>query len=89
MTVLESTERFAATRRRSGWKTWLVIGLLALLAGAAVWLVWLSSVLSVKEVRVLGAVGVPIDEVRSAADIRVGTPLARVDADGVAARVGA
>lgn len=89
MTVLESTERFTAARSRGGWKRWLVVGLVAVLAGVAVWLVWFSSVLSVQEVRVLGATGVPVDEVRDAAGVRIGTPLARVDADGVAARVGA
>lgn len=90
MTVLESTERFTtAEREGGGWKKWLALALLVVLAGAAVWLVWFSSVLSVQEVRVVGATGVPVDEVRSAASVRIGTPLARVDADGVADRVGA
>jgi cell division protein FtsQ len=89
MTVLESTERFTAAARSSRWKTWLALAVLVVLVGTAVWLVWFSSVLSVKEVRVLGAAGVPVDEVRTAAAVRVGTPLARVDADGVAERVGA
>ncbi len=77
MTVLESTERFTAARRQGGWKKWLALALLVVVAGAAVWLVWFSSVLSVQEVRVLGATGVPVDEVRTAASVRIGTPLAR------------
>ncbi|MFC6238712.1 cell division protein FtsQ/DivIB [Longivirga aurantiaca] len=89
MTVLESTERFTAARRQGGWRTWLALALVAMIAGVAVWLVWFSSVLSVQEVRVVGATGVPVDQVRTAASVRVGTPLARVDADGVAERVGA
>jgi cell division protein FtsQ len=89
MTVVESTERFTATRRAGGWKAWLVAAVLVALAAGAVWLVWFSSVLSVQEVRVVGAVGVPVDAVRTAADVRIGTPLARVDADAVAERVGA
>lgn len=89
MTVLESTERFTAAARSGRWKTWLALAVLVVLAGTAVWLVWFSSVLSVSEVRVLGAKGVPVDEVRTAAAVRIGTPLARVDADGVADRVGA
>lgn len=89
MTVVESTERFTATRRSGGWKRWLIGAVLVAVAAGAVWLVWFSTVLSVQEVRVVGAVGVPVDEVRGAAGIRIGTPLARVDADGVAARVGA
>ena len=29
MTVLESTERFTATRRQGGWKKWLALALVA------------------------------------------------------------
>ncbi len=89
MTVLESTERFTAAARAGRWKTWVGLAAAVALAGTAVWLVWFSSVLSVQEVRVVGAKGVPVDEVRTAASVRLGTPLARVDADGVAARVAA
>lgn len=89
MTVLESTERFTAAARAGRCKTWLALAVGAGLIGMAIWFVWFSSVLSVQEVRVVGAKGVPVDEVRIAASVRLGTPLARVDADSVAERVGA
>lgn len=67
---------------------WLVAALLAAGSGiGAVRIVWYSSVLSVQQVRVTGAVSVSADSVRAAADLRPGTPLMRVDLDGVRARV--
>ncbi len=88
MTVVESAQRFGEktrTRRSVRW----VVGVLAVtLVAALVWVVWFSTLLSVKDVRVLGARSVSIDEVRQAAAVPAQQPLARVDADGVAARVG-
>jgi cell division protein FtsQ len=90
VTVVESAERFtAAATKRRGWRTWLLAATGALLLGVAVWAVGWSSLLDVDEVRVLGARTVPVDEVRTPADVDLGTPLARVDADAVAARVAA
>ncbi len=63
--------------------------MLAALVALGVWVVWFSSLLTVREVRVLGAVEVSADSVRQAAAVPVGIQLARVDAAGIAARVGA
>lgn len=91
MTVLEREQRFTAEAppRPRRWVRWAVAAAVVVLAGLAVWLVWFSPVLTVTEVRVLGTQAVPADEVRDAAGRQLGVPLARVDADGIAARVGA
>jgi len=90
MTVLESAERFTeAAARPSPWRRRLVVAALVLLAGIAVWAIWFSSLLAVKEVRILGTQDVPSGEVRAAAAVRVGEPLARIDVDGIVERVGA
>ena len=64
------------------------LAVVALLA-AVVWLVWFSPVLSVRSVKVLGTTATPTDAVVAAADVPLGTPLARVDVAGVTARVSA
>jgi cell division protein FtsQ len=89
VTVLESAERFTATRRKRRWRRWAIAAAVVLLAALAVWLVWFSSVFSIREVRVLGAVAVDIDEVRRAAAVPPGQQLARADVAGISARVGA
>lgn len=90
MTVLASAERFTeAGRRPSPWRRWLAVAAIVVVAAAAVWAVWFSALLSVREVRVLGTQAVPSDEVRTAAAVRVGEPLARVDVEGIVERVGA
>lgn len=65
----------------------------AVLAAAVVWLVWFSPLLAVKEVRVVALDGSVVDqvaqEVLSAAAVRVGVPLATVDADAAQAAVAA
>ncbi len=67
---------------------WIVAGLLAVGSGVgAVRLIWYSSVLSVQDVRVSGTVAVAADSVRAAAGLAPGTPLMRVDLDGVRIRV--
>ncbi len=88
MTVIESAERFTETARRGTWLRVLALVVAAALVAAAVWVVWFSSLLTVTEVRVLGAVDVSADAVRQSADVEVGTPLARVDVDGIVGRVG-
>jgi cell division protein FtsQ len=89
MTVVESAQRFGEKARTRRTLRWVVLVLTVALVALAVWAVWFSTLLSVTEVRVLGARTVSIDEVRQAAAVPAQQPLARVDADGVAARVGA
>jgi cell division protein FtsQ len=59
---------------------------LALLAGGA-WLVAFSSVLAARRVDVTGVKILTADEVRSAAQVPLGTPLARQDLDRIAIQV--
>lgn len=90
MTVIDSATRFStptSAPRRRRWRRLLLAVLLAVVVGAAVWLVWWSPVLAVREVRVLGARTVSAEQVREVADVRLGTPMARVSEQTVAARV--
>jgi cell division protein FtsQ len=85
-----SEQRFAERRRRAGRRR--VLRWLAAVAGVAavgglVWLVWFSDVLGVRTVDVEGLTTMKPAQVREAADLVVGTPLARVDTDAAAARV--
>jgi cell division protein FtsQ len=72
-------------------KRWLVrIG--ATIVGIAlvsliIWLVWFSQVFAVQRVNVLGVDGEAAETLARVADVRLGTPLALLDADDVAARV--
>ena len=77
-----------ATRRRADpWRT-AFFGVLALaLLAVAVWALLGSSLLAVRQVQVIGNHLVPAAEVRAVAQIRTGTPLARVDTGAVARRV--
>jgi len=59
---------------------------LTVLAGAS-WAVAFTGVLGVRQVTVTGVRALSADQVRSAAAVPDGRPLARVDTDGVAARV--
>jgi cell division protein FtsQ len=67
----------------------LVVALLALvlLAGAAGWVVGYTSVLGVRTVAVTGLRTLPAGQVRAAAAVPAGQPLARVDTAAVADRV--
>ena len=87
MTVVESAQRFGAASRTRRLGRWIVLAVVLVLAAAAVWVVWFSSLLTAKEVRVLGAVTVSVDQVRQVAAVPAGQPLARIDADAIAARV--
>jgi cell division protein FtsQ len=89
VTVIESAQRFTTPTRRRSWLRIGAVVLAGVLVAVAVWLVWFSSVLTAREVRVLGAVDVSADAVRQAAAVAPGTPLARVDVDGIVERVGA
>ena len=87
MTVLESAQRFGASTRKRRVRRWIALAVVVVLVGVAVWVVWFSSLLTVREVRVLGTTTVSADQVRTAADVPVRVPLARVDVDGIASRV--
>jgi cell division protein FtsQ len=87
MTVLESAQRFGAATRKRRLYRWIALGVVVALVAAAVWVVWFSSLLTVREVRVLGTTNVSADQVRQAADVPAQVPLARVDVDGIAARI--
>ena len=89
MTVVESAQRFGAAQRTRHWRRWLALAVVVALVALAVWVVWFSSLLSVREVRVVGAVNVSADQVRQAAAVPTGLPLARADVDGITARVAA
>lgn len=77
------TRRRAAAPRRVWWLAAVVVLLLAALS----WLVYGTSVLGVREVRVTGTELLSVGQVRAAAAVIPGTPLARVDTDEVARRV--
>ncbi len=74
-------DRRTALRRR------LVVILLMLVVTAVVCAVWFTPLLGVREVHVKGTVELTPDQVRKAAAIETGTPLARLDVDGITARV--
>ena len=85
-----SANRFrerALSRRRRPWRR--VLRLLTAVAAAAllVWVVGWSTLLGVDEIRVSGVSGDEADAVTALVDVPIGTPLARVDTDAVAARV--
>ncbi|HET6213282.1 MAG TPA: FtsQ-type POTRA domain-containing protein [Micromonosporaceae bacterium] len=88
--VPASVRRFnqrARQWRRQAAVPWAVgaAGLLAV--GLLVWLVYGTAVLGVREVRVTGVEILSPDQVRIAAAVRAGTPLARVNLAAVRARV--
>lgn len=87
-----STSQRAFSRRQWSrrWVAWRrALGLLVLCAavGVSVWLVFFSAVLAVETVEVRGTEALGADEVRAAAGVPVGDPLARVDLEGVRGRV--
>ena len=74
-------------RRGSRWRRWLGGFVLLGVVAGLVWAVWFSPLLAVREVRVLGIEALSRDVVVAAADVPVGTPLARVDVAAVVSRV--
>ncbi len=74
-------------RRRRRWLRWLIAFLVLALLGTAVWLLGFSSVFATQRVNVTGAKVLSTAQVRDAARIPLGLPLARQDLDAVAARV--
>ncbi len=89
-TVKLGQRQFARRQRARRWLAWR--RLLAILGGAGLlalgaWLVFFSSVLAVDEVEVAGLDVLSAREVRSAAEVPMGEPLATVPVDAVAERV--
>ena len=83
-------ERLAARsayERRRRFKR-VAAGVLALVVvGTLIWLVMFSSVLAVRRVAVDGETTLSESQVRRAADVRIGQPLARIDVAAIEARV--
>jgi cell division protein FtsQ len=74
--------------RRPPARAFGLLGAGVALLGVVAWIVYGTSVLGVREIAVNGATIIDAGQVRSAAAVPLGTPLARVDTDAVAARVG-
>ncbi|GIF11928.1 cell division protein FtsQ/DivIB [Actinoplanes teichomyceticus] len=88
--VPPSARRFMARARQRRLRAalpWLVGAGVLLVAGGLLWLVYGTSVLGVRTVEVAGAQTLGAEQVRAAAAVPAGRPLARVDLDDVAARV--
>ncbi|WP_332664442.1 cell division protein FtsQ/DivIB [Aeromicrobium sp.] len=90
--MTELDERLAArsayVRRRRFRR--IAVGLLAvILAVTLLWIVMFSSVLAVRRVAVDGETTLTESQVRRAADVRIGQPLARIDVAAIEARVAA
>ncbi|GAA3535311.1 cell division protein FtsQ [Aeromicrobium panaciterrae] len=85
-----SDPRFAA-RRRDGliqrWRRPLILVGSVLLIGMIVWGVWFSGLLAVSKVVVQGETTLTEAQIRDAADVPIGRPLARVDTVAIEARV--
>lgn len=85
------SQRLFEQRRRAGrWQRWrwrLLAAVLLVVAGVLAWLVWFSDVLGVREVQVRGVESFSSQRVLDAADVPVGSPLARLDAGAVESRV--
>lgn len=83
-------QRFARRQRARRWGVWRpVLAVLALVAvgvGAA-WAVWFSSLLAVEDVAVDGIDHLSTEQVRQAAAVPDGKPLARIDLVGIERRV--
>ncbi|WP_203335249.1 cell division protein FtsQ/DivIB [Nocardioides limicola] len=83
-------QRFVRRQWSRRWLTWrpvlAVVLLLAALVGGG-WLVFFSDHLALVDAEVTGVDGLPAQRVISAAELPVGTPLARVDLKAVQSRV--
>jgi cell division protein FtsQ len=89
-TMLPARRRFVRRQWARRWRVWrglLVALLVAAVAAGAVWLVFYSPALAVADVEVQGGRVLSATEVRRAAAVPVGDPLATVNLDAVAARV--
>lgn len=74
-------------RRRRRWLRWVLAFLVLALISTAVWLLGFSSVFATRQVNVVGVSVLNAAQVRAAAAVPLGLPLARQDLDAVAARV--
>lgn len=89
--VPPSVRRFmrrARQRRLRAAAPWAAAAGLVLLALLTAWVVYGTGLFGVREVRVVGARLVTVDQVRTAAAVPDGTPLAGVDLTAVSERVG-
>jgi cell division protein FtsQ len=68
-------------------RTLVIAGVAVVAIAIAVWLIAFSSVLGVKSITVRGATTVSLDTVRSAAQIKSGTPLIRLDSAAIVHRI--
>jgi cell division protein FtsQ len=83
-------ERFIARRRGLLFRRWrrtLAIVAAVVIVGVLAWLVWFSSFLAVRTVAVDGETTLKASQILTAADVRIGQPLARVDTVAIEARV--
>ncbi len=85
--VCLDTRRAGRPERSRRWRRILLAAVVAVVVAAVAWMIWWSPLLAVREVRVLGATTVSEQDVRDAAGVPLGTPLARVSADDVTRRV--
>lgn len=76
-----------AQRRKRRWILAVVLVLVLALVGAAIWAVWFSSLLVAQQVRVMGEERLSDDQVVKAAEVRLDTPLARLDTDAIEKRI--
>ncbi|MEO6605673.1 MAG: FtsQ-type POTRA domain-containing protein [Aeromicrobium sp.] len=85
-----TAERFAA-RRRGGlfdrWRRPLIVFGSVVLVGTVVWAIWFSSLLAVTKVAVDGESTLSEAQIRTAAKVPVGRPLARLDTVEIESRV--
>ena len=79
-------ERELANRRRP-WRRAFAVLVAVTVVAVLVWVLGWSSILGVSKVEVSGATGAEASAVAELVDVPIGTPLARVDTDAVAARV--
>ena len=86
-TVRIARKDFRRRRYAGRTRTVALLVLVAALVGGAVWLVYFSSFVTAQSVRVEGNASVGTLRVERAADVPLGTPLARVDLDAIVARV--
>lgn len=88
--VPASVRRFMARARRRRMRAaapWGLVLLVLLLVAGGSWLALRTSVFGVNVIQVTGVSILTPDEVRVAADVPTGTPLARVDTKSVAGRI--
>lgn len=88
MIELKFAERARLERRRKIRRISITVSIVTVAALLA-WIVWFSGVLAAQSVRVQGLTSMSQDQVTRAAQVPLGTPLARVDVDQIASRVAA